>query len=134
MYRTRANKGRGLYSKNIFLAIIAAINQERLLFENNFSQIGDWHRSALTLVAKWQLIYCWGSINWNANFNQNIILNLHVLKDKVRHVHLHVLYRLSSFDFIRAQVFLVFFLCFLISSCSHWGWGSIRDGVAFFHL
>ena len=37
-YRTRANKGRGLYSKNIFWAIIAAINQERLLFENNFSQ------------------------------------------------------------------------------------------------
>ena len=24
---------------------------------------------------------------WNANFNQNIILNLHVLKDKVRHVY-----------------------------------------------
>ena len=35
-YRTRANKRRGLYSKNIFWAIIAAINQERLLFENNF--------------------------------------------------------------------------------------------------
>ena len=36
-YRTRANKGRGLYSKNIFWAIIAANNQERLLFENYFS-------------------------------------------------------------------------------------------------
>ena len=35
-YRTRANKGRGLYSKNVFWAIIAAINQERLLFENHF--------------------------------------------------------------------------------------------------
>ena len=37
LYRTRANKGRGLYSKNIFWAILAANNQERLLFENYFS-------------------------------------------------------------------------------------------------
>ena len=38
IYISTANKGRGLYSKNIFWAIIAAINQERLLFEINFSQ------------------------------------------------------------------------------------------------
>ena len=36
-YRTRANKERGLYSKNIFWAILEANNQERLLFENHFS-------------------------------------------------------------------------------------------------
>ena len=36
-YRTGANKGRGLYSKKIFWAILAANNQERLIFENYFS-------------------------------------------------------------------------------------------------
>ena len=37
-YRTRTNKGRGLYSKNIFSLILAANNRERLLFEKYFSQ------------------------------------------------------------------------------------------------
>ena len=37
LYRTRANKGRSLYTKNIFWAILAANNQERLIFENYFS-------------------------------------------------------------------------------------------------
>ena len=37
MYRTRANKGRGLYTKNIFWTMIAANNQERLLIKNYFS-------------------------------------------------------------------------------------------------
>ena len=35
-YRTRANKGRGLYSKNIFWPMIAANNRERLLIKNYF--------------------------------------------------------------------------------------------------
>ena len=36
VYRTRANKGRGFYSKIIFWPNSAANNQERLQFENYF--------------------------------------------------------------------------------------------------
>ena len=63
IYRTRANKGRGLYSKNIFWAIIAAINQERLLFENHFShqfslytQIRDTKKNWIGEVCVFSLI------------------------------------------------------------------------------
>ena len=35
-YRTRANKGRGLYSKKIFRLILAANYRERLLLKNYF--------------------------------------------------------------------------------------------------
>ena len=35
-YHTRANKGRGLYSKNILWPVIAANNRERLLIKNYF--------------------------------------------------------------------------------------------------
>ena len=38
-YRTRANKGRGLYSKNIFWLMIAANNQERLLIKKYYLDI-----------------------------------------------------------------------------------------------
>ena len=39
VYRTRANKGRGLYSKYIFWLTIAANNRESLLFRIFFCQI-----------------------------------------------------------------------------------------------
>ena len=35
-YHTRANKGRGLYSENIFWPMIAANNRERLVTKNYF--------------------------------------------------------------------------------------------------
>ena len=57
-YRTRANKGRGLYSKNIFWPILAANNRERLLFKNCFSQ-------QLKIDIEMTFTLRWLPSNWN---------------------------------------------------------------------
>ena len=66
------------YSKNIKVRL----NSKRM---KNFEITLDWRGGVVIILEEVGLYSSWCSIYWNTKFNQNIILNSHVLKIKVRY-------------------------------------------------